>query len=581
MTISRQEKLQLAMANARQILGQENITSIKSKSQLNRLRNDSKRVDEREGNLITRTKVNTRPTFDIIADRVLGEDTQSENSEYSQNKITLAKIAAQRMNKLRDEKEILEIDDDMFGEELGLLKDGKPIWTEVLDNQRGYSINMPELDFKDSTFKPEWPPILRISNHNTWKTWSVLEENSRASGACEKIVEKPGNLMNPLLILANEGCGKSHILHATSQAMIRRQDGNVHLISVSRLASENRLPNGWQDAVSHANLVAIDDLHLAQNRLATELGLLIDYALNMGVQIIATSRTEAKDWGTSRLWEVMKSATNIWMMNPSSASLITHLRRKTVGRALLLDDSMLATIVLHGGKHWRSVDAAFEKIALAIESGERIISPNHISSILESAPMPQTKVEEFVEKQTIEEVASKVITDTLDHLYSDTVFGGVELKSKLPELSDDWEVPEINIDSNKEIQTELVDGNLLPHSSNTLTVDERDEYLLEDKKELEAFDQVRVDETVTSIDKITDNMFEGLKQSHLESSEDLASLELELIHLAEVARKADVDELIQIADRIGEIEYQLGNVSHAPIYTTLKPIKKLKVKGES
>ena len=76
-------------------------------------------------------------------------------------------------------------------------------------------------------------------------------------------------------------------------------------------------------------------------------------------------------------------------------------------------------------------------------------------------------------------------------------------------------------------------------------------------------------------------MFEGLKQSHLESSEDLASLELELIHLAEVARKADVDELIQIADRIGEIEYQLGNVSHAPIYTTLKPIKKLKVKGES
>ena len=581
MTISRQEKLQLAMANARQILGQENITSAKSKSQLNRLRNDSKRVDEREGNLITRTKVNTRPTFDIIADRVLGEDTQSENSEYSQNKITLAKIAAQRMNKLRDEKEILEIDDDMFGEELGLLKDGKPIWTEVLDNQRGYSINMPELDFKDSTFKPEWPPILRISNHNTWKTWSVLEENSQASGACEKIVEKPGNLMNPLLILANEGCGKSHILHATSQAMIRRQDGNVHLISVSRLASENRLPNGWQDAVSHANLVAIDDLHLAQNRLATELGLLIDYALNMGVQIIATSRTEAKDWGTSRLWEVMKSATNIWMMNPSSASLITHLRRKTVGRALLLDDSMLATIVLHGGKHWRSVDAAFEKIALAIESGERIISPNHISSILESAPMPQTKVEEFVEKQTIEEVASKVITDTLDHLYSDTVFGGVELKSKLPELSDDWEVPEINIDSNREIQAELVDGNLLPHSSNTLTVDERDEYLLEDKKELEAFDQVRVDETVTSIDKITDNMFEGLKQSHLESSEDLASLELELIHLAEVARKADVDELIQIADRIGEIEYQLGNVSHAPIYTTLKPIKKLKVKGES
>ena len=43
--------------------------------------------------------------------------------------------------------------------------------------------------------------------------------------ACEKVIEKPGITMNPLLILGDSGCGKSHILSASVQAMIRRQDG--------------------------------------------------------------------------------------------------------------------------------------------------------------------------------------------------------------------------------------------------------------------------------------------------------------------------------------------------------------------
>lgn len=582
MSISRQEKLKLAMSNARHILGREDNTSGNAKSKLNTLRNVNESDDTRQGNLIARTRVTTRPTFDLIADKVLGKkETNTLVDELSNSDTTLAKIASQRMNKLRNEKQIFEIEEDLFGDEIGVMKDGRPIWTDILDNQRGYSINSQELEFKDVNFKPKWPPVLRISNHNTWKTWSILEENQRASGACEKIVEKPGKMINPLLVLANEGCGKSHILHATAQAMIRRQDGNVHLLSVSRLAGESSLPDGWQEAISHASLVAIDDLHLARGRIATELGLLIDYSLNMGVQIVATSRLEPKHWEASRLWEVMKSATSIWVMQPSSASLITHLRRKASGRALLLDDSMLATIVKFGNSQWRSVDAGFEKIALAIESGERIISAANISSILENSPIEKTVVQEFIEQQSLEDVASKVINETLDHLYSDNAIGGIELKSQLPELSDNWEVPEININEKIDDENSTLEDNMLPHSTNTLTVDERDQYLLQDSKELTGFDQVRVDETVSSIENITQEMFENVQDSHIENSERLARLELELTQLAERSRDAEVDELLEIADRIGEIEYLLGNIPLPPKLVTKTPIKKLKTMGES
>ena len=61
------------------------------------------------------------------------------------------------------------------------------------------------------------------------------------------------------------------------------------------------------------------------------------------------------------------------------------------GRALLLSDSMLANIVKHGNGSWRSTDASFEKVALAIESGEQIVSSEDITKVLEDAPIEKQK----------------------------------------------------------------------------------------------------------------------------------------------------------------------------------------------
>ena len=43
---------------------------------------------------------------------------------------------------------------------------------------------------------------------------------------------------------------------------------------------------------------------------------------------------------------------------------------------------MLARIVKYGGGDWRSTDAALEKVTLAIESGERIISSDDVTNLL-------------------------------------------------------------------------------------------------------------------------------------------------------------------------------------------------------
>lgn len=581
MRLSHREKLQLALANARESLGRDNTSTQPALSKLNTLRGVKEAIDTREGNLLSRTGVKTRPTFDIVADQILGEPTSWKPSiDLDEGENSLSQIAAKRIGEMRERQEIEEGEEELLGESFGMLKDGRPIWAEVLDTQRGYSTNFTDYGMKDLAFRPLWPPVQKLSDHNTWKSWHVVEENSRASMACEKVIEKPGITMNPLLILGDTGCGKSHILSASVQAMIRRQDGNVHLLSTSAMRGWESLPDGWQDAVAHANLIAIDDLHLADERIATELGMMIDYALNLGVQVIATSRVDSNEWPARRLWEVMRSATSVWIRKPSSASLITHLRRNAGGRALLLDDAMIARIVKHGGGDWRSTDAAFEKVALAVESGERIISGDDVTSILEEVPQEMTEVELFTEREDLEEIASRVISETLDHVYTGRDVAGVELNVPIPELSDDWEVPELTIEEKDELHEVLTSKNLTPHVTTTLTVDESDEFLVHRDDNLDALDQVRVAETTSSIDSITDQMFEKMSNEHIEQSKKLAELEQEMFDLADRSRDASVEELIEIADRVGEIEVILGNVQEPPKYAMLTPVTVLTPIGE-
>tara|TARA_B100000989_G_scaffold136953_1_gene101689 strand:+ start:11041 stop:12807 length:1767 start_codon:yes stop_codon:yes gene_type:complete len=576
LTISKKEKLQLALANARQTLGVKEPYSSRPLSRLNTLRGIYDTQDTREGSLLSRTGVPTRPVFDMLADRVLGEETEWKPSvDLEDSNRTLAQIAAKRIHHMREKTLEDEFESETLGDSLGVMKDGKPIWAEVLDSQRGYSTGATDFGFRDTSFRPEWPPVQHLSDHNTWKSWNVVEENSRATLACEKVIQKPGTSMNPLLILGDSGCGKSHLLSASVQGMIRRQDGNVHLLSMTAMIGWDSLPQGWQDAVMHASLLAIDDLHLAEGTLATEIGMMIDYALNHGVQIIATSRVSSDSWQARRLWEVMRSATSIWLKKPSSPSLVTHLRRAANGRTLLLDDSMLANIVKYGQGDWRATNSAFEKIALAIETGERLIGAEDISRILNDEPVKPDNVEKFAERENLEEIASRMIGETLDHVYTSTDIGGVDLKREIPELSDEWEVPELTIEEKDELHEILVSDNLTPHVTTTLTIEENDKFLLENSDKIDSFDKVRIKETTSAVSNIADSMFENMARNHYQKSIELAELEQEMLDLADRSKSASVDELIAIADRVSEIEMILGNVSFDEDTAILKPITKL------
>ena len=396
---SRNEDLNFAIAQAKKGLAEvgaqtklpaEEVPSDapqkRSKSRLNRLLGKQAVPDSRHGSLLQRVGVVERPTYDIIADAVLGKESKVHQPalQLNEDDDSLASIVATRLRTLRqrtaerfEEKQSPVNEDDFF---VGMEMDGRPVWASVLDDQRGRTIHelpitlaTPEVNtaYHHATLAPvdaPWPIKLRPESQMSFKQWFTVEENLRATQAAEAVVDSPGMSLNPLLVIGPNETGRSHLLHAIAQGILRRQEGDVFLLGSADIQDLDQLPAGWQEAIAQARLLAIDDAHIMAEHptAASMLGTMVDYALNMGVHVVLSTTIEPERWPASRLWDLVKNAAAVRIHAPKPTSMVLYARQLALKRSLMLDDGQLASIVLHQGGGWRSTKANLDLVALAI-----------------------------------------------------------------------------------------------------------------------------------------------------------------------------------------------------------------------
>ena len=144
----------------------------------------------------------------------------------------------------------------------------------------------------------------------TFKQWFVAEENLNATQCCERVVDRPGSGLNPLMLSAERQAGCSHLLHATGQALLRREEGHVLWLTAADASTVDGLEAQWQDALVGAVAVVVDDvdafaLHEVWRH---QLGLLLDHGLNLGVQVVVGSHRAVDEFPPSRLKDVLRSS---------------------------------------------------------------------------------------------------------------------------------------------------------------------------------------------------------------------------------------------------------------------------------
>lgn len=579
MSIERTNRLKIALQKAKANLPEREQKS-SNKSRLGRLLNKPSSLKE-EGTFLKSQTIHERPLMDAIAKETFGEDIDyvpklDLRQEHDQE--SNAKLIALRLRNMRERVSIET--KTPLGTRVGFAVDGKPLWASIIDEHRQYpsnSLNEEIAPLKQherlhhtnlAPSQTTWPMQLQINQKKTFKQWGVYAENRAATQACEAIIDHLGSEMNPLLLTGKNGTGKSHLLHATGQSVLRYYDKDVRIIRGTELISASSLPHDWHEALSYTGLLIIDDLHLISENevIATNLGHLIDHSLNLGIQVIATSLTSPDSWSSSRLWDVMKNSTQIDLAPISSTSLAIHIKRESSLQGLLLDDVHIMHLLEHTGNDWRSVNASITMLVNASQKGDIAHEPEDVLRIL--ANKPKQDEHGFEQSGTNITLASDIVRTATDIIYSDKEVGGIELHSTTIDLpEDDWEPKMVSVEElhrandliEQHLKTTLDD--LTPEAPSVLDVDFRDRHLTHQLGHLEGKDVHSAVDVMVGIDTEIDRVIGERERQMARDDLRLRNLESQMEALYQRTSSADANELIDIVDELRYIEHELGLVS--------------------
>ena len=452
MSIERTNRLKIALQKAKANLPEKEESKTTNKSSLGRLLDKPSSLKEGRAFLGTQP-IHERPLIDAIAKETFGEDIEyipKLNLREDIDEQSSAQYIASRLKNMR-ERVVVEPSTPL-GSRIGFSIDGKPLWASIIDEQRQYSTQslnqelvplQPHERLHHTNLAPSqstWPLQLQINQKKTFKQWRVYGENKGPTEICEAIIDQLGNQMNPLLMIGPHGTGKSHLLHATGQSVLRYYDKEVRIIRGTELISASSLPQDWHEALTNTCLLLIDDLHLVSENedLANNLGHLIDHSLNLGIQVLATSLTYPDSWVSSRLWDVMKHSSTAELSPVSSTSLALHVKRESSVQGLLLEDAHIMYLLEHTGNDWRSVNSSIAMLVNANQKGDVAHQPEDVLRILANKPKQQEQVHE--QSGSSITLASDIVRTATDVIYSDKEIGGIELHSTSIDLpEDDWE----------------------------------------------------------------------------------------------------------------------------------------------
>ena len=419
---------------------------------------------------------------------------------------------------------------------------GEPLWQNVVGTRP---------HARPTSHLPEaWAWGLRWSDLQTFRQWVLLESNRDATRWADHVVSHVGDV-NPLVVHGAPGSGRSHLLHAIGQALLRRQDGAVVLLRHPAAMPLDEIDAQFGDLdarLSSSSGVLVDDLdEVADNpERCRRLHHVIDLAMNLGVQVVITTSRTPADWPASPLARVMKEGVVTTLSSPGPIDRLAALRAMAVRDGLAVENDVLEVLATEHPT-WR-----------AMENGLRA----HLHAPSASAAYEAPPVTDHGQ------TATAVIQRALDAVDAAGTIGGVELTVPVPQLSDEWtpEVPDAAAllegapgpDGPAQAVLEVARD---PRVDQLLRPNERDQFLVREVEQLEVQDAVLAADVLADIDLDADSVIARRRHAAEDQNLQLEALKLRMEALAAEAREADVEALLAITDELQSIDQELSRLA--------------------
>ncbi|MBA46335.1 MAG: hypothetical protein CMB31_07105 [Euryarchaeota archaeon] len=417
---------------------------------------------------------------------------------------------------------------------------GRSIWRQVLDEQRGTKPSIePLIENEHLAESPSleqnfsWPEIHEPRLLLSWSRWHTSPENHAVARGADLIMEEPGHRLNPFVVVGGPGTGKTHFISALGNSL---QSVMPHR-SIFRIEGSSLIdcPSNCEEAFRQAGAILVDDIHeIISHGTDDSLGRLLHIAFDHGIQIVCTTRSmEVFDSiPTSSLRQVLTGAAIGTLQDPGIATLIAHLRRRSIAEGASIDEDILSYIAQHSPT-WAGSLNALQIVLSSISEGFVPVDEKDVSILLDGRSLsPRSKIQsqwdpDLVGKKLVEEVLDDVLPKGFDPQ--------IDMSTPEKSLQDEWTPSNFELPSGR-----LIPSSPLPSSKPSS----------------------RISNSLSG--QIESRFFDAESELHRRRYA-LHEIERELSGIQERMSSTTPSDLVALTDRLLALEGQLETISETPL----------------
>ncbi len=207
----------------------------------------------------------------------------------------------------------------------------------------------------------------------TFDTFVVGSNNKFAQAAAMGVAETPGSKYNPFFIYGGVGLGKTHLMHAIGNQILRN-NSNSKILYVTAETFTNQLINSLKDQATekfrekyrNIDVLLIDDIQFIANKKSTqeEFFHTFNTLYESGKQIVLTSDRPPKD--IELLEDRLKSRFDWGLIadisNPDYETRLAILRKKAQIDNIIIDDDILTSIATRVDTNIRELEGTLNRL---------------------------------------------------------------------------------------------------------------------------------------------------------------------------------------------------------------------------
>lgn len=218
----------------------------------------------------------------------------------------------------------------------------------------------------------------------TFDNFVVGEFNREASQAALLIASNPGKMFNPLFIYSHSGLGKTHLLHAIGNYIIKERNPNARVLYITandfveeyiKFVRGEKDDETLKDYVKNFDVLLLDDIQFLANKVKTQEMFFYIYThmINFNKQIVITSDRQPNEIANleDRLVTRFTQGLVVKIDEPDQNTCVEILRKKIIASGLSLDnfdDNVLYFFADKFSKNVRELEGALNRLMFVVVS---------------------------------------------------------------------------------------------------------------------------------------------------------------------------------------------------------------------